>query len=445
MAKKPAKELANKLAKKLTKNVAKAPAGKNLPDRDEPVSMMEPMLISEGSKHRERLNELVFELSSSAAAFRASLPEGMLEALCDLVRSMNCYYSNLIEGHNTLPIEIEQALAEDYSANNERRNLQLEAKAHIATQRWIDEDGLSGRSATVGAAMETHYRFESALPHELLWVINPKTKQRERVIPGETRSFDVLVGRHVPVSPGAIDRFMVRWESAYSKLGKFETVLQAAAAHHRFVWIHPFADGNGRVVRLISYAMLLEALNSGGIWSVARGLSRNEGDYKGHLAACDLQKRNDLDGRGNLSEETLAEFTVFFLKVCVDQVQFMTQLMQPSALKKRIMDWAKEEERLGGLLPHSSRVLAHILTHRELERKDVTEVVGFDDRKARRVTALLHKRGIITAPTHRAPFRIALALPAAVAPSFMPGLYPKTVHPDRLPEVNIDTELDTEV
>jgi Fic family protein len=413
-----------KLAKKPAKKPAK-PDGSAIIDRHESISIMEPMLISEGSKHRGRLNELVFELTNAATALRVSLPEGMVEALCDLVRSMNCYYSNLIEGHDTLPIEIEQALAEDYSNDKQRKDLQYEAKAHIATQRWIDEGGLSGRAQTVAAVLETHKRFEGAMPPELLWVINPKTKQQEKVVPGKTRKFDVKVARHIPVSPGAVPRFLERWQNVYSRLGKFESILQAAAAHHRLVWIHPFADGNGRVTRLISYATLLEALNSGGIWSIARGLSRNEQEYRAHLAACDADRRNDLDGRGPLSEETLADFTEFFLKVCVDQVQFMTKLMQPNALRKRIMDWAKEEERLGGLLPHSTRALAHILTHRELERKDVTEVVGFDDRKARRVTALLHKRGIITAPTHRAPFRIALALPAAIAPSFMPGLYPK--------------------
>src|SRR5207244_722696 len=109
-------------------------------------------------------------------------------------------------------------------------------------------------SGTVDAVLETHYRFESALPPDLLWVTNPKTKQRERVVPGTTRTFDVQVGRHVPVSPGAIERFMKRWENSYAKLGKFEMVLQAAAAHHRLVWIHPFAAGNGRVTRLISCA-----------------------------------------------------------------------------------------------------------------------------------------------------------------------------------------------
>jgi Fic family protein len=435
MATKPAKELTKKPATKAARNTI--PAASNLSDRGEDISRMEPMLISESSKHRDRMNQLVFELSTSASAFRASLPEGMVEPLCDLVRSMNCYYSNLIEGHDTLPIEIEQALAEDYSADKARKDLQYEAKAHIATQRWIDGGALSGHAATVGAVLETHRRFEGALPPDLLWVTNPETKRRERVVPGETRTFDVKVGKHAPISPGAIDRFMRRWEIAYGKLSKFDTVLQAAAAHHRLVWIHPFADGNGRVARLISYAMLLEALNSGGIWSIARGLSRNEGDYKGHLASCDLPKRNDLDGRGALSEECLAEFTTFFLQVCLDQVQFMKKLMQPNALRKRILDWAREEERLGGVLPHSTRVLAHILTHGELERKDVSEVVGFDDRKARRVTALLHRRGVITARTHRAPFTIALALPAAVAPSFMPGLYPRNVLPERPPPMNL--------
>ena len=384
---------------------------------------MEPMLISESSRHRERLNELVFELTTAATAFKASLPDGMVEATGDLVRSMNCYYSNLIEGHNTHPVDIERALAEDFSSDAKQRNLQLEAMAHIATQRWIDEGGLIGAPASIDAVCEIHRRFEAALPADLRWVEDPKTGRREAVIPGALRLADVQVGRHIAVSPGAVPRFLARWQQAYAMLSKFETVLQAAAAHHRLLWIHPFADGNGRVARLVSYAMLLRALDTGGIWSIARGLARNVDGYKGHLAECDLQRRNDLDGRGNLSEEALASFTAFFLEICVDQVKFMSGLMQPSALRARILDWAKDEERVGALMQGSTRVLAHILAHRQLERRDVQEVVGFDARKSRRVTAVLHQRGIIAAPTHRAPFRIAF--PAALAPRLMPGLYPR--------------------
>jgi Fic family protein len=413
--------MANELAKKPARKRAVKPQPPGA-DRGEAVSAMEPMLISESSRHRGRLNELVFELTRAATALRTGLPDGMVTALSDLVRSMNCYYSNLIEGHYTHPIDIERALSEDFSADKEQRDLQLEAKAHIVTQRWIDEGGLAGAAATAAGVAEIHRRFESALPPDLLWVEDAGRGRREPVTPGAIRTSDVQVGRHVPVSPGAVPRFLARWEAAYSGLSKFETVLQTAPAHHRLLWIHPFADGNGRVARLVSYAMLLDALDTGGVWSIARGLARNEAAYKGHLMACDLQRRNALDGRGNLSEEALADFTAFFLETCLDQVDFMAKLMQPADLYRRIIDWAKEEERIGGLMPNSTRVLAHILAHRELERKDVAEIAGFDERKSRRVTAALHKHGIITAPTHKAPFRIAF--PAALAPRLMPGLYP---------------------
>lgn len=121
--------MTEKLAKKLDKKPAKKVAAKAAPtDRDELVSSMEPMLISTESRHRARLNELVFELNTAATQFRTSLPEGMVGAICDVVRSMNCYYSNLIEGHNTHPVDIERALAGDYSQDTEKRNLQKEPK-----------------------------------------------------------------------------------------------------------------------------------------------------------------------------------------------------------------------------------------------------------------------------------------------------------------------------
>jgi len=108
---------------------------KEAPDGGESPSMMEPMLISERSKHRGALTDLAVELAAHSAGFRRSLPEGVLTALATLVRAMNCYYSNLIEGHDTHPIDIERALKNDYSENTEKRNLQLEAKAHIAVQQ----------------------------------------------------------------------------------------------------------------------------------------------------------------------------------------------------------------------------------------------------------------------------------------------------------------------
>ena len=122
---------------------------KEVGDRGENVAAMEPLLISDTSRHRPQLNDLAVELASKAAGFRHSLPDGVRTALADLVRSMNCYYSNLIEGHDTHPVDIERALNNDYSNDEKKRDLQREAKAHITVQKWIDEGDLAGKSTTM--------------------------------------------------------------------------------------------------------------------------------------------------------------------------------------------------------------------------------------------------------------------------------------------------------
>lgn len=100
---------------------------------------MEPLCLAADSRHRPALTELAFELTQKAAGFRRSRLPGLMAPLATLVRSMNCYYSNFIEGHNTHPVDIERALNGNYSEDSGKRNLQLEARAHIAVQGWIDE------------------------------------------------------------------------------------------------------------------------------------------------------------------------------------------------------------------------------------------------------------------------------------------------------------------
>jgi len=401
----------------------KEPAKKTVPDRRESIALMEPLLIGQDSRHRHALIDIALDLAQKSAGFRRSLPESLLASLADLVRSMNCYYSNLIEGHDTHPIDIERALKDDYSKDARKRDLQLEAKAHISVQQWIDGGGLQGRALTADSVCEIHRRFCELLPDGLLWVEDPTTKKRVKVIPGELRDGDVKVGNHVPISPPAVPRFLQRFEEVYCGLGKTETILAAAAAHHRLVWIHPFLDGNGRVARLISHATLLEALDTGAVWSIARGLARSVDAYKGHLAACDLTRRNDLDGRGNLSEENLAEFSRFFLTTCIDQVSYMESLMQPDQLRARILLWAEEQMRLNKLPPKSGTVLEAVLYRGELPRADTPAVVDSSVRSARRVVSALLEQGVLTSESTRAPLR--LAFPATLASRWMPGLFPE--------------------
>jgi len=391
-------------------------------DRGETISLMEPLRIGEDSRHRTKLTDLAFELAQGSAAFRSSLPTSLLASLATLVRSMNCYYSNLIEGHNTHPIEIERALKDDYSRDPKRRDLQREAAAHIRVQQWIDEGGLK---SAVRGVREIHRRFCELLPDDLLWVEDPGTGERAQVLPGELRTRDVAVGHHIAISPGAVPRFMERFEEVYGSLGKAESILATAAAHHRVVWIHPFLDGNGRVARLMSHAMLLETLDTGAIWSVARGLARKVEEYKSLLANCDQSRRNDLDGRGNLSEEALAAFTSFFLSTCLDQVKFMRELMQPDTLRSRILRWTDEEIQLGKLPAKSGNILEAILYRGELPRGDADSVVGTGERQARRVVSALIERGVLQSESSRAPLR--LTFPAALAHRWMPGLFPEKI------------------
>lgn len=392
-------------------------------DRGESVGLMEPLLASDTIKYISGLSDFAVHLAAKAAGLRWSLPWGVAGSLANLVRTMNCYYSNLIEGHDTHPVEIERALKDEYSTDPKIRNLQLEAKAHIAVQTWIDEGGVDGFALTAAALRQIHRRFYEQVPSDLLRLTEPQTGEEVRIIPGEFRTRDVQVGRHVPVSPGAIPRFLARFEGAYADLGKTDAILVAATAHHRLLWIHPFLDGNGRVARLMSHAVLRETLDTGGVWSVARGLARSEGAYKAHLAACDQTRRNDLDGRGHLSAKALTEFTSFFLTTCIDQVEFMESLIQPNRLRDRVQIWAEEEVRRERLPQHAGAVLEAVLIRGELPRSHVARVLGVGRRQARRITSALLDRGVLTSVSTRAPFRIAF--PASLAHRWMPGLFPE--------------------
>jgi len=385
---------------------------------------MEPLVIPAGSRHRAALNDLAFDLTRKSAGFRRSLPPPIQAPLAGLVRAMNCYYSNLIEGHDTHPIDIERALRDDYSQDRKKRDLQIEAKAHMVVQQWIDEGGLSvNQAVSPEGIIDLHRRFCEHLPEDLLWVHNPGSGERARVVAGELRRRDVKVGQHVAVSPGALPRFLARFAEVYGGLGKVDRLVSAAAAHHRLLWMHPFLDGNGRVARLMSHAMLLRILDTGAVWSVARGLARNVQQYKSLLANCDLTRRNDLDGRGALSEEALAEFTRFFLTVCIDQVDFMESLVQPDRLRARVLVWVEEEIRAGELPTQSGRVLEAVLHRGELPRGEVDAIAGTGERQGRRILAALVEKGVLASEGARAPLH--LAFPANLAQRWMPGLFPE--------------------
>ncbi|MGH8209534.1 MAG: Fic family protein, partial [Steroidobacteraceae bacterium] len=349
----------------------------------------------------DRLESLAIELPLAAGKFSGRLAPQVRVAVGELVRSMNCYYSNLIEGHDTHPHDIDRALVADYSANPERRALQLEARAHIEVQRMIDGGHAPQTSpSSLDYILWTHREFCSRLPPEMLFVEDPKTKEKLPVIPGELRRRMVVVGLHVPPPPEDLAAFMARFEAAYRSESKLKLLIGVAASHHRLAWIHPFLDGNGRVARLISHAMLRELGVGSTLWSVSRGLARSVVAYKANLMAADEPRQGDLDGRGNLSRKNLVAFCEYFLAQCLDQVHFMERLLAPALLSDRIQQQVLEEERSGTLANGAHRLMRAALENGEVPRGAVPATVQASERTGQRITRSLVENGYLQSEGH---------------------------------------------
>jgi Fic family protein len=384
---------------------------------------IEPALPSDQD---HRLDDLAYELVAGSSALAGQLHPLVQQSVGDLVRSMNCYYSNLIEGHNTVPRDIERALLHDYSGDSEKRNLQLEAVAHIEVQARIDAGTDNPADpVSVDYIRWLHREFCSRLPAELLWVHNPDSGERLAIIPGELRTRDVKVGMHVPPGGENVQQCLLRLEEVYTApMSKLRKILAVAASHHRFLWVHPFLDGNGRVARLMAHAMFRRLGIGSSLWAVSRGLARNSVEYKALLMAADRPRENDYDGRGSLSERALIQFCEFFLRVSIDQVRFMQAMLDPANLLRRIELYCRDENDAGRLPKGAYPVLREALLQGRVERGAVPGILGLGERAARNVTADLLSKGLLVSETPRAPLR--LGFPVDAVERWFPSLYPGT-------------------
>lgn len=382
---------------------------------------MEPCLPPEGDRE---LEDLVYELISESNRFTGQLSKQVILALGELVRSMNCYYSNLIEGHNTHPVDIERALAGDYSHDSSKRTLQLEATAHISVQRWIDCEELPSNLMTGEYICSIHRRFCSLLPEDLLIAKTRSSEETTKVVPGEYRSSDVIVGNHLAPKFDSIVNFMNYFEQRFDPnlQSKITRLIAIAAAHHRLLWIHPFLDGNGRVARLHSHALFRSSGVGSSLWSVARGLARQVNEYRQQLAAADDWRLGDWDGRGSLSLQGLRSFCKFFLSTCIDQVKFMGALVDPLKLQERLESYCELMISQRNLPQGSFAVLREALLAGEIARAKVPTVTGYGERQSRTIVRALLDFGVLTSESPRSPLR--LTFPHKVVSSWFPALYP---------------------
>lgn len=379
----------------------------------------------------EPVLDVLADLTTASAILGTALHPRTAANLADLVRIMNTYYSNLIEGHDTHPQDIERALARDFERDQRRKNLQVEAAAHVRVQASIDKMGVAGEvpePASADFIRWLHREFYDGAPQDMLQVLG---RDRSLIMtPGEWRSgseHDVAVGRHIPPASPYVAAFMDYFASRYrfEDLGKATRILTIPAAHHRFNYIHPFPDGNGRVSRLMSHAMALKSgIGSHGLWSISRGLARgldSRAEYKQMMDSTDAPRQSDLDGRGNLSLSALEGFTLWFLRVCLDQITFMASLFEINALGERLRRLVAASE---ALKPEAAALLQEALIRGELERGEATRITGLPERTARRVLNDVVDAGLLASETPKGP--VSLRFPASSLEMLFPRLYPQT-------------------
>ncbi len=343
-----------------------------------------------------------------------------------LLRGMNSYYTNRIEGQHTRPSEIEQALRKDFSANLDLAKRQRLAVAHIDTEAAVEQryQGIDGahRLYSPEAIGDLHRELFARLPAPDL-----ATAEGGALTPGVLRKRDVTVGKHVAPVRASVPAFLQSWAAFYGNVRRGEAaVLALAAAHQRLGWIHPFTDGNGRVMRLHTHAVLTGLGYTGGLWSPLRGFARSTDRYFALLADADAPRQGDLDGRGNLSEKALAAWIDYVLDVCLDQVQFMGGMLNLSTMEHRIAACLAFEEHTlkSGVRGEMLRPLHYLfVTGGELDRGAFKAMTGLGERTAINALSALLVRGLIRSDTPQG--KVRFAFPHHALRFYFPALWPE--------------------
>ncbi len=373
-----------------------------------------------------RLEHLLASAHELAVAATALAGLRAPPELRGLLRAMNSYYTNRIEGQHTRPSELEQALRSDFSGDAGLAARQRLALAHIDAEvtlegRYAGDEGVS-RLFSTQAVTEIHRTVFAAL--------DPADRQSgEGVViePGQLRERDVSVGRHVAPTWSSVPAFLARWADVYGGARRGEAMLVAmAASHQRLGWVHPFIDGNGRVMRLHSHTLLSALGYTGGMWSPLRGFARSVDRYYALLAAADEPRRGDLDGRGNLSEAALVEWIEYVLETCLDQVQFMRRMLAVENMDQRIAAClAFEEQTLkSGVRADALRPLHYLfLGGNAIERGEFKRMTGLGERTAVTLLGALLKRGLLKSDTPQG--KVRFGLPLHALRFYFPALWPE--------------------
>ena len=154
------------------------------------------------------------DIRLKSAALTGSHAPQIIEAVKNLLRITNSYYSSRIESEGTHPVDIERAMKKNFSSNSRQKDMQKLSLAHIETQKWIEgvfshPTSLSPYSrefiSNVHKTLYSQEGMEPFLRHRL-------NDAEYTMTPGEFRNTNVEIGDHEAPDHEELDSLLVKFE-----------------------------------------------------------------------------------------------------------------------------------------------------------------------------------------------------------------------------------------
>lgn len=398
-----------------------------------PMSLQDlmPLRLPDDTPGLVGLQDLAAETIAKATALPLSAPRALLHDLQMMTALINTYASSRIEKKDEEKRGTERkapqlsdllkAFTSDLPDDEEARRVILEARTSALIQTRINrqaEDGTLPAEVSPRFLLELHGEFFAESQAELLIQYDDGHKRKTQ--PGRFRGegVEVKVGEHIGPQGSCVARLVDELCSYYEEhsQGAARRVLDVAAQHHRLLFLHPFGDGNGRTIRLATHARLhMAGIGGAGLWSISRGFAQGrigsvEGkeEYARMLARADAPRQGKKgDGTGALSRAALVEFTEWFLEVCLDQIESMTDVYALSALSERL--FALADSKLKGKNKEHVVPLIHaLLVLGELPRARALDVMGQSERSGRAILKELLDQRVLFSESERGPVRLEL-------------------------------------
>lgn len=389
----------------------------------------------------QKLNNDIIKKAENVVIESAKLTGGhnkyFIDAIKELLRITNSYYSNRIESEGTHPVDIEKAMRKEFSEDSRKQDLQKLSLIHIEIQKQFENRAVNAKEENkklfnYSTIKEIHKEFYSK--KDMAHALKIKHENLEQImIPGELRECHVEIGEHVALSPDVLNSSLSEFETLYNQckpLSQTMKLIYVLCSHHRLVYIHPFIDGNGRISRLyLDYLFQKINLEGYGLWNLSRGLARDKENYFNSLAEADLSFNGGYDdGRGVLSLKGLNSFLNFMLDTAIDQIRYMSSVIRIDQIATRMNNYVEFAAKgmyfnVDPLPKGSEKIFQKLLINGEIFKNSIKDLLGVSKPTAIKVTKELESRGYIYSNGPKEPIRIKFN--SHFASEIMPELFPK--------------------